>query len=70
MPIDPIAALVPVIGSAVILILAALALVRVARSHVVGIARVLWVLLLLFVPVVGTICWFLVGSGPQVEKGN
>ena len=70
MPIDPILMLIPVLSTAAILILAALALVRVTRSHVLGTPRVLWVLLIIFVPVLGPVCWFLVGPDPKEAKEN
>jgi uncharacterized membrane protein YhaH (DUF805 family) len=44
-----LALLVPALGS-------------LSRSHVTGTSRILWVSLILLIPVVGPICWFIVGS--------
>lgn len=41
------------------------AIVKVAQSPAGGITKLLWILLLLFVPVIGLILWLLLGPKPR-----
>ncbi|PLW82678.1 hypothetical protein CWI75_08835 [Kineobactrum sediminis] len=43
------------------LVLVIWAIIKVAQSPAGGLAKVLWILILLFLPVIGLIVWFLLG---------
>ncbi len=43
------------------LIIVIWAIIKVAQSRAGGVAKVLWILILLFLPVLGLILWFLLG---------
>lgn len=43
------------------LVLVIWAIIKVAQSQAGGLAKVLWILILLFLPVIGLIVWFLLG---------
>lgn len=43
------------------LIIVIWAIVKVAKSSAGGVAKLLWILILLFFPVIGLIFWFLLG---------
>ena len=60
--------LVEFIPIIVIILLLVPALGGIRRSAVAGAARVLWVLFVIFVPIVGPICWFIVGAGRSRQK--
>ena len=44
------------------------AIIQVAGSSATGLAKLLWIILMLFLPVIGVIIWYLLG--PKGSKGS
>lgn len=44
------------------------AIIQVAGSSASGLAKLLWIILMLFLPVIGVIIWYLLG--PKAAKGG
>jgi len=56
-----------VIGGLIILVLDVIALISILNSHYTPIKKLLWMLVILFLPILGLILWYLLGNPGKVQ---